>query len=352
MLRGASFLFFLMASLGIAQADPPGILELYGPPPSSGEVSGDQQNQSSSVNTEPNREQRGAEQSPLFVRVLDDENNQAEAEALAKEREKSAAVERRLAAETKRLADYTLALAIFTFILALVAIGQAFLFYVQLKYLRQAANDARLAAEAAKDSAVEAGKANTLSRETMIADQRPWVSLDITIDSELAYDSVGWDAGKRWHIQLNYTLKNHGKTPALNVSFLANILPGTLATYALGDDTEMEKLFGTLEGLTDANFAMSRVLFPGEIHSEDFGINGDPARFDPERVPHTYTGQFRILACVSYRSTLDDTLKGRTAKTFILYKGVGSKQIDLKGETIHPTELGFVLSPISGSYAR
>jgi len=59
--------------------------------------------------------------------------------------------------------------------------------------------------------------------DVMSADQRPWVSIEhLSISGPLAYDSVGWQLGKRWHIKLTYTLKNYGKTPATHVIFWAH----------------------------------------------------------------------------------------------------------------------------------
>jgi hypothetical protein len=63
-------------------------------------------------------------------------------------------------------------------------------------------------------------------------------------------------------------------------------------------------------------------------------------------------GQFLVIMCVTYRSTLDDG-RYRTAKVFNLYKKSGKGNIDLEGEVIPISDLGFVLTPLAGgSYAR
>ncbi|MEO7863654.1 MAG: hypothetical protein ABIU05_25105 [Nitrospirales bacterium] len=79
--------------------------------------------------------------------------------------------------------------------------------------------------ETTANTAIES---NNISRAAMIAEQRPWVSVDAKIAGPLAYDATGWDAGIRWHIPLQYGLQHLGKTPATKVSFFAEIIPWTL----------------------------------------------------------------------------------------------------------------------------
>jgi hypothetical protein len=217
-----------------------------------------------------------------------------------------------------------------------------------------------VAAYAAK-SAAETAKA------ALIADQRPWISLDVQPVGSLAYDALGWDAGTRWHIPLKYTLKQIGKTPATNVSVFGEIIPYTTLHFSQFKDgkpifppvagVDLTKEFETVcsfpEKMDDAKMGFGTVLFPNDPYSSIGYMNGDPTKFQAAKGENTgYVHQFLVIACVTYRSTLDNS-HYRTAKSYILFKNSGNQLIDLEGETIPLSNLGFAVTPFStGSYAR
>lgn len=267
-----------------------------------------------------------------------------------------------LSLDTERLADFTKFLVIVTAILAAIAIGQLWIILKQLGLMKTAVQDGADAANAAI-------AANELSRKALIVDQRPWVSLDVQPSGSLAYDDKRWDAGLRWHIPLEYKLKNIGKTPAINVSFFGKMIPFVLAHWPTssikngvpqglpisGTDLtkEFEEVCGFHEGLSDAKMGWGRIMFPNEEGGgSQFGMNANPAIFDAvKESPEGYAGQFLVVVCVTYGSSLSED-KYRTAKAFQLHKLTGTRSIDLNGETIPVTELGFDLSPVNGSHAR
>jgi len=107
----------------------------------------------------------------------------------------------------KAIARYNLWLMIFTGLLAAVGI-------IQIGFLISSDQTATETAKAAKESA-------DVARSTLIAANRPWVTLNVEIDSNLSYDAVGWDAGTRWHIPITYVATNIGTSPATDVAFFA-----------------------------------------------------------------------------------------------------------------------------------
>ncbi len=110
----------------------------------------------------------------------------------------------------------TVALASFTFFLFVFT---AALWWATYRLSRDArevatrqAREMQRALALSETTANAAIESNNISRAAMIAEQRPWVSVDAEIAGPLAYDATGWDAGIRWHIPLQYRLQHLGKT--------------------------------------------------------------------------------------------------------------------------------------------
>lgn len=238
---------------------------------------------------------------------------------------------------------YTFVLAIFTGLLALVAV-------FQIAHLIRSNTEATKAANAAEKAANAAIASNEISRGIMIAEQRPWIAVEVNVAGPLAYDAKGWDAGVRWHIPLKYNLRNLGKTPATNVSFFAEIIPYVIPCWPAGkikdgkpqgESTpgtdiieEIKNICGFPDDMSSLNMGWGTVVFPEERIDGEFGLNGNPGRFDEVRNALCgYTGQFLVVVCVSYGSTYTDTIY-RTAKSFNLYKRTSDGRINLAGENI------------------
>ncbi len=257
---------------------------------------------------------------------------------------------------------YTFALAVLT---CFLVITSAF----QIAHLIRSNVEAAKAAAAAEKAANAAIASNEISREIMVAEQRPWVAVDVDIAGSLAYDDKDWDAGVRWHIPLKYTMRNIGKTPATNVSFFAEVIPFVLShrpadkirdgePYGIptpGTDVtkEIESICGFPEKMSSHNMGWGKVLFPGEETGGVFGLNGNPGRFvEIDYADGGYTGQFLIIVCTSYGSTYTDSFY-RTAKSFNLYKRTGDSMINLSGEHIPLDALALAQHPDQkGSQAK
>ena len=262
-------------------------------------------------------------------------------------------------------------ISVFTFWLVIATLALAVVAVLQIGFLGRQEQISATTAQAAKDSADAAIEGNRVSRAAMIADQRPWVSLEVEIAGPLAYDDKRWNAGTRWHIPLSYRMQNLGKTPGINVSFFGEIIPFIIphfppnkikdgipqGTPEPGTDiaSEFENVCNFSEQMAAHNMGWGQVLFPNERWPQDgkklriFGMNGNPEVFESAKINAGYTGQFLVVVCATYGSTLSMD-KYRTAKAFLLFKPDGG--INLAGETVLEGTLGFELSPTNGSYAQ
>jgi len=135
---------------------------------------------------------------------------------------------------------FNLFLMIFTGVLAFGGL-------IQLNLLTRAERIATSTAQAAKQSA-------DVARDTLIATNRPWVFVDISINSDLTYDNNG-DA----RVLVLFKLKNVGKSPAANVQ----ILPEFAVVF--GDARPFQKLISDRERARPAGLgSLGITLFPGE----------------------------------------------------------------------------------------
>ncbi|MFH1342707.1 MAG: hypothetical protein ABIL01_16130 [Pseudomonadota bacterium] len=94
----------------------------------------------------------------------------------------------------------------FTFGLVAVGIGQAILFFIQLRYMRVGMADATMAANASKTSADAAMKSATVSERALTELERPWV---FAFGAAVVQTNMvgGW--------VFEYKVANYGKMPAI-----------------------------------------------------------------------------------------------------------------------------------------
>jgi hypothetical protein len=110
-----------------------------------------------------------------------------------------------------------------TVLLAVIGIAQAGLFFVQLRYMRKGMYDARIAAEAAKESAdiakiqaETASKTLLLSQDTAQRQLRSYVGI---VSGHLAFEVIDGAIKPKATIRI----KNFGQTPAYDVACNAGI---------------------------------------------------------------------------------------------------------------------------------
>jgi hypothetical protein len=102
-------------------------------------------------------------------------------------------------------------IAVFTFWLVLATIVLGIVAVVQIGFLERAENIATENAKAAKDSA-------DVAKQTLVTANRPWVSAEFKVGSDLTFDTPGAN------LAFEYVLKNTGNTPGIAVEVYAKLL--------------------------------------------------------------------------------------------------------------------------------
>jgi hypothetical protein len=101
----------------------------------------------------------------------------------------------------------------FTFGLVLVGVGQAWLFFFQLRYMRIGMRDATVAANAAKDSSVGVVAAERARFFIVIQDHNIGDLLRLFTNTET--DLIHRTVGRSTPPEITYRFKNYGKTPGI-----------------------------------------------------------------------------------------------------------------------------------------
>jgi hypothetical protein len=96
----------------------------------------------------------------------------------------------------------------FTFWLVVVGLGQAVLFFQQLRFMREGLADAKEAADAARDTARATGDAVTLARQSAEIQLRAYMSIRRTTISNVGFGNVP---------EVEIETINYGQTPAYRV---------------------------------------------------------------------------------------------------------------------------------------
>lgn len=243
---------------------------------------------------------------------------------------------------------YTLGLLIFTAVLALISIVQIFLFIQSNKQATESSKAALKAAEAATES-------NQISRQIMIAEQRPWIKHEVGVGGTLSFTKE-----KGWVFPLRYILANIGKSPGTMVSFYAQVMPFNISVFpeesvvngvpqgnplpGTSIEEELEKIAKLPEDMEWFKMGFGQILFPNDEIDGLLNIHANNELFELAKEHEGYSGQFLVLTCVKYGSTLDAQLY-RTAKSYSLWKTVKGERISLNGENIAVEQLALTENP-------
>lgn len=208
-----------------------------------------------------------------------------------------------------------------------ILVVQAIAFFLQSRQLRRSvvemraatriAESASVSAKAAADAAIEA---NNLNLKALNAEHRPWLTLQVQINSDFSHDQHGW------HFPLEYNLKNIGKTPARRARFSAQVI-AYMDGYTRSDGTSTPRTDVSAELRNFAQRAreqaedpqlLGSLIFPAEKTRQlsYYMTQGDPTFEESLTVP-AYTGLLVVLACVTYFSTIDGSLH-ETVQAFSL----------------------------------
>lgn len=169
----------------------------------------------------------------------------------------------------------------------------------------------------------------------------------------LAYDPAPSN-GLSWQIKLTYRLKNLGKTPAVDVSLFAHMLPMVSGKDGIVLSEELDKACEFPEKMQVLGFSLGEMIFPQEEWPEKtFLVSGVKEIFDRAKKVdplQKYFGQFLVAPCVTYKPTFSSQAPFRTAKEYFITKRNGTP-IDLEGEALASSDLYFTPST-HGSLAK
>lgn len=180
-----------------------------------------------------------------------------------------------------------------------------------------------MAATYAKHAASEARRSADIARESYVAAERAWLTVALYPDSDLTYHETGGCS-----LRVYLTIKNIGRTPALNVHTSMTIVPmkqdhvNEVADYALEQ--------------RERNTNWSRTLVPGDSYDRTWGLSLDYYSESPYAT---------IFGCVTYETLPDRTIH-QTAFCYI----VGRKEHGFL-DGIDTTKEDIVFTVTSGGFA-
>lgn len=222
--------------------------------------------------------------------------------------------------ETDPIAGYTLALVI-------VAIVQAVVAALQWSEIRSGSDDTKALV-----------LANQNQLRVMQAEQRPWVSAGIGISSPLEFKP---DAGA--FIGIQYTIRNTGKSPALNTHFRSKLVALRYSKFIHEEIIDSQNALCDPLRNTD-QYILNITVFPGDAitGSESVGITKEGLSFalaarEFGRFAHKGYISLAVVACIDYQLPFE---AGHHQTRYAFELGVpldsGPFMADLKPEGARP----------------
>jgi hypothetical protein len=205
-------------------------------------------------------DQRGTEPAPTASEQINADEARAEAERKRYEIYEKSFIER-------RLTSYTGWLAIATFVLSIVAAVQVCLFVWQLSLMRGGIQDAKIAAEAARDGAQAATDGAKASRESAEIARLTMISQDRAYIHHQSYRWIShFNSGtNKYFWRIHPIWINSGNTPPRNLFLFVQ--------YEYGN-TPLPKDFG-FDVPVDVERTPSTIAPKGTIESSYYDITGD-----------------------------------------------------------------------------
>lgn len=168
---------------------------------------------------------------------------------------------------------------------------------------RAAGEVAAKSAEAAEKAATAAERSIQVSREAYIASERPWVSVDAAIGSDLLKTSNGIEFG------VTFAVTNHGVSPAINVHIIYEVVTVKIAPDQFSGVRQKITRLGTQ---TEIGEHMGIQLFPSEMKT----INWKNTLSNEEienalksyKPPAGMLPSFFIVGSVFYKSAFDEDM--------------------------------------------
>lgn len=160
-------------------------------------------------------QQNKSQQQPITVNIVPAQKTETERAEEAADRRNKAETDAKLTEYTGQLADFTRGLFYATVVLGFATLGLLVIGILQSR-------DVKESVSAAKSAVIESKNANRISRDALVVENRAWLELDLRFEGAVRIENG--------LLTMTYyvTVKNFGKTPALNprVSFDHILHPG------------------------------------------------------------------------------------------------------------------------------
>lgn len=169
----------------------------------------------------------------------------------------------------------------------------------------QQASSTRAAISAANDQSAAAREANELSRMTLVAEQRPWISAKPFVANDLSW------VNETLVVTIGFRVKNTGRTPAIHVLAYADfVVTGwespSLRQRELVNNAVSQDALALGQGIN---------LFPGDEDTLYISMSMPRQRIENYRDWRKSTNSgllnflpLSLVGCVAYRATVDGSI--------------------------------------------
>ena len=198
-------------------------------------------------------------------------------------------------------------------------------------------------------AAEDAAETALLNTKAFIHSQRPWISIGISLESELLYDEQGA------HITIGIAVQNVGQVPAMGVWINPAFFVPASAKHDVRE--ERKRLCGEIAKTTEIGL----VLFPGQPITQRFRITANASEIDAycrsifgDKAAEADMFSAYIIPVVGYRTAIDKDVCYFTAAIYEL----GRREPNIsaffvpKRETTPLESLQLRLFPIAGIIAE
>jgi hypothetical protein len=167
--------------------------------------------------------------------------------------------------------------------------------------------------DANRSAVVQASAANKISRDTLIASERPWVAVQYKPVSDLVFDQNGM------HFTVEFHVRNTGKSPARYVWVTPEMLVPVLGVDPPYDARALQRrVFEGMKAQTGTTFGFA--LFPDERIAQHHLITLAAPQLDRIRQSNGIVRPF-VYGAVAYRTTFDTTAVHLTSFSFDVVRG-------------------------------
>ncbi len=251
------------------------------------------------------------------------------------------------------IAFFTLSLFVATSALVLVAVAQAFLFFVQLRYMRVASDDAKTAANAALETAEATKDANELNRRNFVSEQRPWLKLEVVPRGPLRF------INDELTLTLRFQVTNVGHTVARNVWISPRLRAPALLSEAFNPFEEQASMIAETKRRTQFRWGFS--IFPNDSALQDHTVSIGAEQMNKIVSEGVEFVNLNLIASVGYRTLFDEDVhqtcimtevrRNTLTRSIPMNKSRAPEAIFIDEGDIPENELKFIRSPLIGDYA-